>query len=414
MARVLFLTQTLPYPLDSGAKVRQYHMLRRLALRHEVTLVSFVRADDPPAAVDHLRGVCNAVYPVRMRRSLWRNVRATVRSLFTGLPMMVARDEIKEMETVVRTLVQATRFDVVHADQLSMAGYGQLAVRLSAPHVPRALLDEHNAFYLLVQRMAAAENRPMRRLVMRREARTFEAYEAAMCRAYDAILTVIAEDREYLQALLSAPEREALAAKTTVVPICVDPDGVQLVARTDEARRTILHVGTMFWPPNIHGVLWFAREVLPLIHERVPNARFVVVGKNPPAEVEELTADARIHVTGYVPELLPHLARADAFVVPLHAGSGMRVKILDAWMWGIPIVSTPLGAEGIETVDGDNILLAEDVSAFADATVRVLTDPALNRRLREHGRTWVESHYSWDAVYAKVDEVYARLLGEAA
>jgi len=90
------------------------------------------------------------------------------------------------------------------------------------------------------------------------------------------------------------------------------------------------------------------------------------------------------------------------------------VKILDAWMWGIPIVSTPLGAEGIETVDGDNILLAEDVSAFADATVRVLTDPALNRRLREHGRTWVESHYSWDAVYAKVDEVYARLLGEAA
>ena len=175
----------------------------------------------------------------------------------------------------------------------------------------------------------------------------------------------------------------------------------------------MLHLGTMFWPPNVHGVLWFAREVLPLVHQRVPEARFVVVGKNPPLEVQALAADPRIEVTGYVTDPMPYLEAADAFVVPLHAGGGMRVKIVDGWLWGLPIVSTPIGAEGIKLRNGENILLAEDAPAFAEATVRLLTDPEVNLRLRANGRTWVEDHYAWQTVYQEVDEVYGRLLGLA-
>jgi glycosyltransferase involved in cell wall biosynthesis len=166
----------------------------------------------------------------------------------------------------------------------------------------------------------------------------------------------------------------------------------------------------MFWPPNIQGVLWFAREVLPLIHRQEPEARFVVVGKDPPAEVLALADDPRVDVTGYVADLQPYLAAADAFVVPLHAGGGMRVKILDAWMWGLPVVSTPIGAEGIDTRTGENVLIAPDAPTFAEATLRLLRDKALNRRLRAGGRSWVEAHYSWQAVYKQVDRVYQRLL----
>lgn len=173
---------------------------------------------------------------------------------------------------------------------------------------------------------------------------------------------------------------------------------------------TILHLGTMFWPPNVAGVLWFAREVLPLIHAELPQTRFVIVGKNPPPEVQALASDPRIEVTGYVADATPYLAAADAFVVPLHAGGGMRVKILDAWLWGLPIVSTPLGAEGIALRDGENILLGESPAAFAAAVVRCLTDPDLNARLRTAGRAWVEENYAWQTVYRRVDEVYARLL----
>jgi len=408
------LTQTLPYPLDAGPKVRQYHMLRHLARSHQVTLVSFVRSDDAPGAVTHLRGICHAVYLVAMCRSLWRNGRAGMKSLLTGLPMMVTRDEIAEMKATLRRLVRETAYDVIHADQLSMAGYGQLAARLSAPHVPQTLLDEHNAFYLLVRRMATTEKRVARRAVMRREARLFATYEAAMCRAYDAVLTVIAEDRDHLLALMPPDARESLAAKLSVVPICVDPERVAPVVHRSSGPPTILHVGTMFWPPNVQGVMWFVQEVLPLIRQQVPEARFIIVGKNPPPEVQALASASRIQVTGYVPELTPFLEAADAFIVPLHAGGGMRVKILDAWMWGVPVVSTPLGAEGIEVADGDNILLAEGASAFAAATVRALTDFDLNQRLRENGRVWVEHRYGWQTVYGKVDHVYAQLLGDTA
>ena len=410
MLRILFLTQVLPYPLNSGAKVRQYHMLRHLTRRHEVTLVSFTRDDDPPEAIEHLRGICHAVHPVPMRRSPWRNVRAAARGVLTGLPMVVVRDETREMEATLQQLVAAHPFDAIHADQLSMAWWGRLAARMAGPHRPCTLLDEHNAIYLLARRMADTEPNPWRRIVTAREARAFARYERDMCRFFDAVLAVSQEDREHLLALFSRKEREALAAKFSVVPICVDPEQVSPVVHRDSDVPTVLHLGTMFWPPNVNGVLWFAREVLPLIHQQVPDARFVVVGKDPPAAVQALAADPRVQVTGYVDDPTPYLEAAKAFVVPLHAGGGMRVKIVDAWLWGLPIVSTPIGAEGIEIRDGENILIAEDARAFAQATLSLLTNQDLNQKLRIGGRAWVESRYAWQVVYQEVDAVYSRLL----
>jgi glycosyltransferase involved in cell wall biosynthesis len=412
LASILFLTQILPYPLDSGAKIRQYYMLRHLARHHEVTLVSFRRGDDPPEAIKHLRSICQSVHPVPMRRSPWRNLQAAAKGILTGLPMVIARDEIAEMETTLRQLATEHAFDLIHADQLSMAWWGRLAAKLAGPTRPPTLLDEHNAIYLLTRRMADTERNPARRAIMAREARAFARYEAQMCRSFDALLTVTEEDREHLLALFPLDEREQLVIKFTVVPICVDPEQVSPIVHQNSGAPTILHLGTMFWPPNVNGVLWFAREVLPLVHEQVPEARFVVVGKNPPAEVQALASDPRVEVTGYVADPMPYLEAANAFVVPLHAGGGMRVKIVDGWLWGLPIVSTPIGAEGIKVRDGENLLVAEDAPAFAEGTVRLLTNPDLNERLRVSGRSWVESHYAWQAVYRRVDEIYARLLND--
>lgn len=410
MPRVLFLTQVLPYPLNAGPKVRAYHMLRHLAEGHQLTLVSFVRSDDTPEAIEHLRDICHAVHAVPIRRSFARNVRAGLKGLFSGLPIVIVRDETAEMTATLHRLTQKAPFDVIHADQLSMAGYGQIAARRGSP---RTLLDEHNAIYMLAQRMATIEPDRLRRQIMAREAHAFARYEAAMCRAYDALLTVTQEDQEHLLALFPPGQRASLAAKFTVVPICVDPEKTSPVTRRPRSENdppTILHLGTMFWPPNVAGVVWFAREVFPLIRQQMPEARFVVVGKSPSREVQALTSDPHIEVIGYVPDPEPYLAAADVFIVPLHAGGGMRVKILDAWLWGLPIVSTPIGAEGIEIRNGENILLAEDAEAFARATLRLLTDEGLNQRLRTAGRAWVESRYSWRQVYRQVDEVYERLL----
>ncbi len=414
---ILFLTQVLPYPLDAGPKVRAYYMLRHLAGQHPVTLVSFVRPDDRPAYVEHLRQFAHAVHTVPIHRSAGRNLRAGVRGLLTGLPVTIVRDEMAEMAALLRRLAAETRFDVIHADQLSMAQWGLLAAQ-AAPRRPQTLLDEHNAIYKLTERIAD-ESTGLRRLIGHREARAFRRYEADMLRRFDAILTVTDQDRSLLLDLFPEPERSQQAAKFTTLPICIDPTAVAPVAHpptyrsTDSPAPTVLHLGTMFWPPNVAGVLWFAREVLPLVWQQLPAARFVVVGKNPPAEVQALAADPRIEVTGYVADPLPYLAAADAFIVPLFSGGGMRVKIVDAWLWGLPIVSTPIGAEGIELHEGENILIAGDAAAFAAATVRVLTDAELNQRLRLAGRRWVEARYDWRVVYRRVDAVYARLANAA-
>ncbi len=412
MARVLFLTQVLPYPPDAGPKVRQYHMLRYLAARHEVDLVSFVRADDRPEAIRHLQGICAGVHAVPMRRSLWRNLRAGLKGLLTGRPMVIVRDEIDEMRATLNQLTRQADFEIIHADQLSMAWYG----RLAAERAPTAatLLDEHNAIYQLTRQLAARVTHPVGRLIYNREARSMASYEAGMCRAFDAVLTVTREDRDRLLGLFPDQERERLASKFTVIPICVEP-APQTPPPSwprPDGRLTILHLGTMFWPPNVAGMLWFAKEVLPLIHRELPEARLVIVGKSPPPEVQALTADPRIEVTGYVKDPAPHIAAADVFVVPLQVGEGMRVKILDAWSWGLPVVSTPIGAEGISLQGGKNILLAAEAGDFAARVVQVLTDRTLNETLRREGRAWVEANYSWQVVYRQVDQVYAQLLAK--
>jgi glycosyltransferase involved in cell wall biosynthesis len=415
--RILFLTQVFPYPLVGGAKIRAYYMLRYLAERHQVTLVSFVRDDDGQEEIDHLRQFCHAVHTIPMSRSYLKNGRSLLESLARGQPLIIVRDRLPEMETMLQGLAETTSFDVIHADQTSMAQYALFARDASDEGIrPRILLDQHNALYLVVRRQARYERGRLKRLLWTREARLLSWYESTLLREFDEVLTVTANDREALLDLLDEQEGVRRGEHITVVPICVDPANQSLLPRKESAPK-IIHLGTMFWPPNIEGVLWFAKEILPRVVTAVPDAAFVVAGKNPPQEIRALTSSAsplsaHVHVTGFVADPDPLLASSQVFVVPLLAGGGMRVKILDAWQWGLPVVSTTIGAEGILKRPGENILLADEPQAFADAVIRVLTEPELADRLRRNGRGWVEQHYDWNIVYKNLDAIY-RLLEPA-
>lgn len=409
---ILFLTQVLPYPLVGGAKIRAYYMLRQLAQTHSVTLVSFVRDDDRPADIAHLEQFCTAVHTVPMIRSRWRDGRSLLTSLISGRPVVIIRDEIKEMQALLTRLVHQTPFDIVHADQTSMAQYGLYAK--ASGRVPCALLDQHNAMFKLVERQARQERTAWQRTIWQREARLLRQYETDLLPQFDAILTVTEADRERLLALLPDTQRSAIAARTTAIPICVAPEQ-QPPLPWQADKPQIIHLGTMFWPPNIEGVLWFAQEILPHIVAEVPQARFVIAGKNPPPAITALAEPGfpyhtHIEVTGFVPDPDPLLSQSRVFVVPLRAGGGMRVKVVDAWQWGIPMVSTSIGAEGIETVPGENILLADEPEAFAAAVVALLRDDELARRLRENGRLWVETHYNWRTIYPQIETIYQNMV----
>jgi glycosyltransferase involved in cell wall biosynthesis len=361
-------------------------------------------------------------------------------------------------------------FDVVHADQLWMAPYAlQARDPRSAIRDPRLVLDQHNAVFQIPRRLAQHETNPLKRALLALEGRKLASYEVEACRRFDHVVWVTEEDREAVnskqctvnskQLLMAArmasredesragavgdrPERvftgqlalsgrrsaisdQRSAMHDLVIPIGVDPEAQPVIERRPDAHR-VTFLGGLHWPPNAEGVLWFAREVWPRVLQQVPNAVLTVIGKNPPKGLSRI-ADRRsriayrnspftiyhspftIHnaeVTGYVDDPLPYLQETAVFIVPLHAGGGMRVKILDAWCRGLPVVTTRVGAEGIWVCDGENGLLADTPEAFAQAVMRVLREPALAACLAAGGRRTVETHYDWRNVYRAWDAVY--------
>ena len=392
---ILMLTQVLPYPPDSGPKVKTFNVIKYLAREHRVTLVSFVR-DDQSDSVRHLERYCQAVHTLPMERGAVRDAWYMGLSFLTGQPFLMLRDDRRTMRDLVDRLSAEHAFDVVHADQLNMGQY--------AERVPDAfkVLDLHNALWLLYKRLWETMSWGPSRWLLGRDWRLLRSYEGQMVRQFDAVLAVSHEDKASLQA---AAGREV---DIVVIPIAVDTDEVALVEREPEASH-VLHIGTMYWPPNIDGVNWFIREVYPLIRQERPDVQFDVVGSRPPAEMVALNeAGLGVNVTGYVADPTSFLERAALMVVPLRAGGGMRVKILNALAQGIPIVSTALGCEGIEVVPDRDILVGDTPEAFAAQVLRVLNDPALGGRLSASGRRLAEELYDYRSACRPLDGVYAR------
>jgi len=338
-----------------------------------------------------------------MIRSRWRDGRAAVKGLATGRPIVIVRDEIKSMQQLLTRLLASEHFDVIHADQVSMAQYGLLGKG------PRRVLDLHNAMYLVTQRLADNEPNSIRRLVAQRETRALADYEARLCTQYDQVVFVTEEDRRAIETQIVRLKLSIPPDRFTTIPICSDPSSKLPVKPALHPHR-VTALGVMFWPPNAEGVLWFAREAWSAIRAEFPEACLTIVGKNPPQSLLDLNGMENIEVTGYVPNLDQLLAETAAFIVPLRAGGGMRVKILDTWCWGLPIVSTSIGAEGILIRDGENILIADSAETLSKAVQRILREPSLAQALRENGRRWVEEKYDWRQIYASWDTVYTRML----
>jgi len=395
---ILFVTQVLPYPLDAGAKVRAYYMLRHLAQRHCVTVASLVRETDSANAVSHLAEFCEAVHTAPMRRSFVRDAASLLLGLAARQPALIVRDRSRRFRNLLCHVVGESRFDAVHVDQIKTAQHVAGIARL-----PR-LIDMHNVYHEMIAGMAKLTVLSWRRRLLEREARTMARYEREACRSFDEILAVTATDAGRLKEMVGDERR------VTAIPICVDPAGTPLIPLNDTSHG-LLCVGAMFYPPNVDGAIWFLREILPCVRREAPDAQLRIVGPRPDrAIVRAATADSHILVMGYVEDLTPHFAASAALVVPLRAGSGMRVKILDAMARGIPVVSTSLGAEGISARNGEDILLADSANQFAQATVHLLRDVELRRRLAQNARRLIETHYNWRRRYGEVDAVYERLL----
>jgi glycosyltransferase involved in cell wall biosynthesis len=402
MLKILFLTQVLPYPLNAGPKIRAYYVLRYLARQHAISLVTFIRPSDPPEAVEHLRNYCQRVVTVPIDRSVWRDASAYSRSLLSGMPFLITRDRVPGMEAALRGIISEERFDAVHADQLWMAAYA-LYSRKSAGqngYQPGLILDQHNAVHLIPARMAQNSANPLIRQILKREARLIARYESQVCDQIDRVVWVSSDDLKSIARY--QPSIQKLPLKTTIIPICIDPQIYNPVLPLPKSDR-ILFLGGMHWPPNAEGLRWMVQNVLPIVRKQIPTAELLAVGKDPPADLQNTGG---LSLPGYVEDVEPVWGGCRVFVVPLLSGGGMRVKILDAWAHGLPVVSTSIGAEGIKYLDGDNILIADTPLEFSQAIIRILRDDDLASQLGTSGRKTVQDTYNWRTIYKDWDQVY--------
>ncbi|MEP7355649.1 MAG: glycosyltransferase family 4 protein, partial [Anaerolineales bacterium] len=367
------------------------------------TLVTFVRASDSPAAIRHLEGIVSRLVTSPMPRSRRQTAAALVRSLVKGEPVLIARDRVAAMFARLRGLMMENEFDVIHADQLWMAPYARAAANALPPGRarPRLVLDQHNAVHLIPRRLMAGARNPVLRLGWQREAAQMARYEKETCQAFDRVITVTEEDAQALVGLYPAGQ----APRFSVIPICIDPAAAWQPAEQSQAPD-VLFMGGMHWPPNADGVSWFAAEILPAIVANQPQARLLAVGRQPPESLRQGLARVYVEAPGYVDDPQPYWTRSRVFVVPLRAGGGMRVKILDAWARGVPVVSTSIGAEGLQYHAGSDLLIADTPADFAAAVLAVLQDTPLAQRLAAAGRATVEQHYDWRCIYPAWEKIY--------
>ncbi|MDJ0753674.1 MAG: glycosyltransferase family 4 protein [Ardenticatenaceae bacterium] len=400
--RILFLSQLVPYPPDAGAKVRSYNVLQYLQRAgHDVTLVAFARPSDQAAAINHLQRLCTAVYTVPMIRSRLKDAWYFGRSVLTGEPFLIARDRVPAMHALLSGLLAARPFDAVHVDQLWMAPYA-LAIRQIVQKQGGSIqlvLDQHNAVYMIPNRMAETSRPPVRAL-LQWEARKMKRFELATCARFDHTVWVTDEDR------LALGPRDGEMIGDLTIPICIDAEQKSVIQRQPNAHR-VTFLGGLHWPPNAAGIAWFVHEVWPRIQTHLPQATLTIIGKNPPRLLTSSDPPiTQLDITGYVADVTSYLAETAAFIVPLHAGGGMRVKIIDAWAWGLPVVSTTIGAEGIDYQDGTNLLIGDDPPSFARAVCRLLEQPDLGEAIGRVGRQTAETCYDWRRVYCAWDQVY--------
>lgn len=395
--KVLFLTQVLPYPPDSGPKVKTWNVIKSLAKDYDINLVSFVRGDQS-ADVAHLESICQAVHTIEIKRGMIRDLWALTVSFLTHEPFLMVRDRRASMFQIVDQLCQETAFEIVHADQLNMAQYALNVIGA------QRVLDAHNALWLLYKRLCETMNPGLKKWILNRDWRLLSRYEGDICRTFDAVLAVSEEDRSALE------EVAGVQLPIKVIPISIDLNENSTIKRRGSTER-ILHIGTMYWPANIDGVHWFLDEIWPLVRSRRNGVTFDIIGASPPKDLWQLNQDnSGVNVHGYVVDPTPFLEQAAMLVVPLRAGSGMRVKILNALAQGIPVVTSSVGCEGIQVISGRHLLIADDPETFANAVIAILEDNTLRDRLVSEGQELIRAKYDTRIVSTELCAVYYELI----
>lgn len=393
--RILLITNASPYPPISGFGIRVFNLLRRIAITNEVWLLTFGDYLEEGTDITPLTTLCKYVEFIPSS-----NYRVTDKPLeffqylIQGKPPELRLYHSKEMFNAIRRLTQQINFDVVQIEDSFMAMFVEA---VSPDSRCKTVLTLHDVVYQKYDRIWRLETNLARKLRHWLFSQTMKTWEPNYVQRFDLCYTMSHSDKDTL--LKNNPN----LTNIEVLPNGVDTEALQPL-NEDSPTPALVFVGNMGYTPNIDAMLFFCQKIYPIIREQVPDVELWIAGINTHESIKRLDNHERnIHVLGKIEDTRPLYQRSKVCVVPLRAGGGTRIKILEAMAYGKPVVSTSIGCEGLQVEDGKNILIADDSLSFAQKTVRLLTCRDERERIRQNARRLVEEFYSWNTLAKKYE-----------
>ncbi len=405
--RILVLTPQFPYPPHQGTTIRNYHLVAGLARRQQVHLLSF--GDPAQSQGTPLDALCQSVQVVPPPQ---HSTRQRLKGLLLSrLPDMAQRLPSASFQAALTATLEREDPDVVEVEGIELAQYlFQVAECRGVGQRPLLVFDDHNAEYVLQQRAFETDVRQPGRWIGAAYSfvqwQRLRGYERRACLTADRVVAVSEADAFALQRLVPGLE-------PAVVPNGVDMDYYTApISPLDPPEGPegwdLVFTAKMDFRPNVDAVLWFVREVLPLIRRESPATRFWAVGKDPHPRLAPLASAPGVRLTGWVADVRPYIARAAVYVIPLRIGGGTRLKVLEAMAMGKAIVSTTLGCEGFELVPGQELAIADAPAEFAATVLALLRDPERREAMGRAGRRLAASRYDWRMIVPKLEKVHER------
>ena len=388
--RILFVSPYVP----SSVRIRPFAFIRELArLGHQVTLACLVQ---PAWEEEYLDEICpyidelHTITPGRIAPAL-----RTLASLPTRTPLSVAYCYSPEFERLVEHLVQKNSYDLLHTEFIR-----SVPATAHLTGLPK-VYDAVDSLALAYRRSLSAANvSTMQRLVALLETFKMPSYEIAALQHYDRVLVSSPVDRDVL-------------GKHSAEHVTVIQNGVELdyfaFQKNHKQPYTIAFLGKMSYYVNVASVLWFYRQVFPIIRAEIPQARFKIVGRSPAKAIQKLAVDPSVEVTGTVADIRPHLRQATIAIGPMTSGSGIQNKLLEAMALGTPCVATSFAAQALGAKPGQEILVADEPQAFAQAVISLLQNPAQAEAIAFQARQYVEREHNWNAIGRQIDSIYHSL-----
>lgn len=393
--RIFYLAQRVPFPPNRGDKIATFNQISRLAKNHEIEVFCLADIEEDESNVRGLEALAVAVNVVPLSPGQAR-LRALI-AMAGRRPLTLAYLHEPEFRRILED-----RYHRAPPDAVVVYGSGLAQYVESWSATPRIMqfadLDS------MKWREYAKRSRPPMCWVYRVEAARLIEYERYLARTFSR--SVLSTEEEKLELESSAP---GVIASSIV-------NGVDLEyferSRTPKELRHLVFTGVMNYYPNVDGMVWFCREILPLVRRDMPDAQLTICGSRPTREVQALAKYPGVTVTGRIPDVRVHLAAAEVAIVPLRVARGIQNKLLEAMAMSLPCVATPVAATGIRAMAGRDLFVADGAEEFADRVIRLLRDPGLRDRMGAAARNAVEVEHNWDSQVAKLEAILLSAIGD--